>query len=164
MDNLKNILNYDPSTGVFTWAVDRGGAIKRGNVAGGIDRHGYRRIRTGGTQYACGRVAWFLMKGVWPVSDIDHINQNRSDNRWSNLRLVTRQENLQNASQRKNNKSGVVGVDWMLGTGKWRACIYVSGKWIFLGYHTNKFEAVCARKTAEQKYSFHPNHGKMKCL
>lgn len=83
---------------------------------------------------------------------IDHINRNRLDNRKSNLRIVTLQENSFNQSVYKNNTSGVAGVLFNKSKNKWEASIQVNKKRIYLGTFINKEDAINARKEAEEKY------------
>jgi hypothetical protein len=108
---LRELLLYDPTTGIFHWRVSRKGT-RRDGLAGGVSAHGYVKIgvdRTG-QQYAH-RLAWLYMVGEWPTGEIDHINGDRADNRWANLREVTPRENKQNKRKpQRNNKSGFLGV------------------------------------------------------
>ena len=91
---------------------------------------------------------------VMDISDeniaVDHINHNKSDNRKNNLRFVTDSQNSMNRGISSNNTSGVTGVNKH--NGKWTARIGVNTKRIFLGDYDNFFEAVKARKEAEEKY------------
>lgn len=84
----------------------------------------------------------------------DHIlgKETRYNNRKSNLRIVTKQQNGMNSALSENNTSGVTGVKWHSRDNIWEACITVNYKRIYLGRY-NKFEdAVKARKEAEEKY------------
>ena len=83
---------------------------------------------------------------------IDHINRIRHDNRKSNLRYATIQENARNKSIQHNNTSGVPGVSWRKDRNKWRAYITITGKQITLGLFEDKNDAINARKKAEEKY------------
>tara|TARA_R110000765_G_scaffold21534_1_gene55267 strand:- start:142 stop:627 length:486 start_codon:yes stop_codon:yes gene_type:complete len=83
---------------------------------------------------------------------IDHINRDPLDNRRDNLRIVTRQENNMNLSIKKNNKSGITGVHWHKGNGKWVAQIKYKNKKIYLGIFEKLEAARKARKDAEMKY------------
>jgi hypothetical protein len=94
-----------------------------------------------------------------PEHGIDHEDGNGLNNRWENLRDVTRLENMRNRRKYKNNTSGVVGVVWNKARGKWQVQIKVKGTLIFLGYFVNKDDAIKARKKADIKYGFHKNHG-----
>lgn len=81
---------------------------------------------------------------------VDHINGNPSDNRKSNLRVVTQAKNMQNRKTNVNNTSGVTGVSFK--NGYWTARIMANKKEIFLGIFDNKDDAIKARKKAEEKY------------
>ena len=88
---------------------------------------------------------------------VDHIDGNRSNNRWANLREATRKTNARNMKRPSNNTSAVAGVSWHKKAGKWRA--FLAGK--HLGLFVSKSDATRARKTAERKLGFHPNHGRI---
>lgn len=110
---LREVLDYNPKTGVFRWKVDRnGGQFPAGSVAGGIDELGYRRIKIDGKRYKAHRLAWLYMTGDWPPNDIDHKNRQPGDNRWKNLRSATESQNLANRPKPRNNSSGFKGVIW----------------------------------------------------
>lgn len=84
--------------------------------------------------------------------EVDHINQRRYDNRKDNLRIVTTSQNQMNVAVRKNNTSGISGVNWDIATNKWRARICVDGKRISLGCFDDFNDAIQARQCAEKKY------------
>lgn len=108
---IKNLLSYSPESGLLTWITKRGFAIKPGTLAGGLDKYGYVTVGVSGKQFKAHRIAWLLMTGDWPQKEIDHINGNRADNRWINLRQVDRLTNVQNLrAARKDSKSGLLGV------------------------------------------------------
>lgn len=151
---LKELLHYDPEAGVFIWKNPQSNRIKKGGVAGFIDNCGYRRISTDGKKYIASRLAWILMEGYIPENEIDHINRIRNDDKWRNLRHVTRQCNLRNSGKSKNNKSGVVGVSWSTRDCVWRAQICINRKGISLGQSISKVHAVKIRLKAEIKYNF----------
>ena len=156
--DLKELLHYNPETGVFTWLKNVGSRGRNGGVAGYTNNSGYRKISAKGFQYYSHRLAWFYVHGEWPKI-IDHINHNPSDNRITNLRSVTQEANRRNSSLLKKNKSGVTGVYWCIQKKKWVANIRVNNKTIYLGCFSGKFEALCARMSANNKYGFHENHG-----
>jgi len=157
---LKLILHYDPDTGIFTWLSPRVLRIKKGNVAGVAEASGYIRVQIKGKNYSMHRLAFLYMTGAFPAEHTDHINRNRSDNRWLNLRAVSNSVNQKNAKKRSDNKSRITGVHWDARSKKWCSKIKV-GKSIFIGLFEDFFEAVCARKSAEVLYGFHPNHGRV---
>jgi len=156
---LKSLLDYNPDTGVFTWIKSRKGAAL-GNVAGVVVWSGYRLIQIDRKTYRAHRLAFLWMTGSFPPKETDHINGIRNDNRWCNLRAVTGLENSLNKRKASNNTSGVMGVTWHRVSMKWQASIKVNQRSMALGYYKDFFEAVCARKSAETVFNFHPNHGR----
>lgn len=168
---LKNIIHYNDETGSFVWLkrpremfnCDR--SWNRWNnkycakEAGASTSDGYLAISINNTKYKAHRLAFLYFHGYMPKY-IDHIDQDKTNNRISNLRGVTHKENLMNMRKKKNNTSGVTGVYWRSDIDKWAAQIMVDGRCVPLGTHTDKFEAICARKSAEKRYGFHENHGK----
>jgi len=155
---LKELLNYDPDTGVFTWLVGCGG-VNIGSKAGSLYSYGYIVIKINRFGYRAHRLAWLYMTGEWPEDQIDHIDHDRANNRIINLREATHTINGRNTNIAKNNTSGIMGVNWHRWQRKWRAYISINAKPIHLGTFTDFFEACCARKSAENKYGYHPNHG-----
>ena len=152
-ERLKELLHYDPETGVFTWKVRRGGAAL-GSVAGTIKRDGYRHIGLLGRYMLAHRIVWFLMFGVLP-KQIDHINGNRDDNRASNLRECNAFQNMQNRSPVVKNISGARGVHPSRSlTNPWRALIRVNRKIVHLGNFSTVEAAACAY--VEAKANLHP--------
>lgn len=157
---LKELLQYDPDTGIFTWIGYEGGKAVIGKRAGTIDSiQGYRIITFEGKRYSCARLAWLYVYGDWPKHSIDHINGIRDDNRIANLRDVSLTDNQRNRRLNENNNSGVTGVSWYAARQKWRACITGNGKRIYKSFVD--FDEACAwRKAKEQELGYHPNHGK----
>ena len=148
---LKKILHYDSLTGVFTWLSVKSNQVMVGDVAGTLDGKGYRRVGFNGSYKRAHRLAWFYAHGEWPVSQIDHINRNRDDNRLSNLRLANDQQNCRNRSP-SINKFGVIGLSWCKRSERFCSRITVDRKTKHLGYFFSFLDAVCARKSAENKY------------
>ena len=157
---LKNFLNYNINTGIFTWKQKRGSRICVGDIAGSTSRFGYRCIKLFGTQYKAHRLAWLYVHGRFPIEQLDHIDGNRSNNILLNLREVTPLENQRNRKRNKNNKTGFTGVRWITDCSKWTAQIKISGECIVLGYYTDIISAVIARKKANIKYGFSDTHGR----
>jgi hypothetical protein len=121
--------------------------------------YGYFWGRINAKLYAAHRVCWAIHFGEWPKMDIDHVNGNRGDNRITNLRDVSRGENMRNKRVCPRNKSGLFGVSWCKQTETWRATIGVNGKQIHIGRFLKKEDAFDARQDALVKYNFHKNHG-----
>ena len=154
---LKEILEYDPITGHFTWIKAIADKIKIGKRAGYQKPNGYRFIRINKKSYREHHLAFVYMLGYLP-NIVDHINHNPSDNSWSNLREVTTKENGKNHPKTKRNQTGFVGVS-QRPDGKYVARIYVNNKHKFLGSFNTFEEAKAARQQANVNYNFHHNHG-----
>lgn len=103
-ERLHAVTHYDPETGLFTWAASVG-KVRAGAPAGRVSPFGYVYFRLDGFNWYCHRLAWLYMTGEHPPHDIDHINGARADNRWANLRSVTRSVNLQNQRKARRGKS-----------------------------------------------------------
>ena len=138
---MLKILDYDPDTGVFTWKVRPRKNMSPGTRAGGINEaNGYRYIRFLGIRPTEQRAVWFYMTGKFPEHTIDHINGNRSDNRFCNLREATRLEQNQNFPVRKSS-AGLTGVSWSDSSKKWKSQIKFNNKMKYLGVFNTKAEA-----------------------
>lgn len=131
-ERLKEILSYNPETGVFTNRIDRGN-VKAGAIAGGVDGKGYREVQIDGRKYQAHRLAWLYVYGEMPSGHIDHINYICTDNGIMNLRKATHAENMRNRAAPKNSTTGAKGVSWQKSAGKYRARITADGKSEFLG-------------------------------
>jgi hypothetical protein len=150
MEKVKELLSYDPETGIFVWKSTVASHVKKGKPAGSISDQGYRTIMIGGRNYRAHRLAWLFVYGEWPDFEIDHINRDRLDNRIENLRLAGRKENMRNTKRRTDNTSGVKGVYWSRQRNKWIAQIHVAGKHIHLGVYTCKEKARKAYEIAAE--------------
>jgi len=157
---LKKLLHYNPETGTFTWININKHKVERNNTEAGTASLGYIAIIIKGKSYLAHRLAWLYMTGEWPKRQIDHVNHIRNDNRWINFREVSHQENHKNRPLQKNNTSGISGVCWNKESKKWQAKVKINQKTVGLGYYIDKFEAICARMSANNKYGFHANHGR----
>lgn len=142
---LKELLHYDPDTGVFTRAKAVRGH-KKGAVAGCDNGRGYIRIKVDGRYFLAHRLAWLYETASFPEGEIDHINRNGLDNRIKNLRTVTRSENLLNKGLDHRNTSGVKNVSWDQHREKWVAQVRRNKKQFNLGRFATKDEAVAAVK------------------
>ena len=158
---LKSILDYDPETGLFTNKIMRSPRALTGEVAGTLNGRGYIQIGINGKRYIAHRLAFLYVEGELPPEDVDHINGNRTDNRWQNLRHANKQTNGRNTKRYITNTSGIMGVSWCAPGRKWASHIKVSGRTVYLGYFTTKFAAAYARHQAELKFNFHPSHGRV---
>ena len=169
----REFLRYEPETGKLFWRkrdvrwFKTKKSCKSWNAAfsckeafTSTDNVGYRQGAILGQVLRAHRVIWLIHSGEWPENEVDHINGIRSDNRISNLRSVTAKENMQNVRLTRNNTSGVTGVWKDKKRGKWYAEIFCSGRRYYLGRFDMFEDAVKARKRAESKHGFHPNHGR----
>jgi len=151
-ERLREVLHYDPETGVFTGARRRGKSLP-GSVVGGPNKDGYLRISVDEKLYSAHRLAWLYVYGEFPEHDIDHIDGIRNNNRILNLREVTRSENQQNIyNAYKNSKTGFLGVSQR--GNRFQAQIKINGKRMYLGSFSSPEEAHIAY--IEAKREFHP--------
>jgi hypothetical protein len=152
LNRLREVLSYNPDTGIFTRLISTSNRVRAGDVAGYIESSGYRMIRFEGRQYKAHRLAWLYQTGVWPPHDIDHSNMDRADNRWCNLRYASRSQNKANMRARQDNTSGFKGVCWKMDHRKWQAQISIGGKTLHLGYRDSREEAAALYADAAVKY------------
>jgi hypothetical protein len=124
---LKEILRYDPETGV--WTHSTGGHGKHvGEIAGTITVHGYRQLCIDYVRYRSARLAFLYMTGKWPKCEAEHENRIRHDDRWSNLRDWTVAQNAMNRAVSPRNKLGFKGVSIIKRSGLYGAFITRNGK------------------------------------
>lgn len=150
-ERLRELMHYDPESGVFTWCVSTSHRVRASDVAGHIAGGGYRYIGIDGRTYRAHRLAWLYMAGEWPPHEIDHKDRDPSNNRLCNLRAATRSQNIANCSVRSDNTSGIKGVSWCKVKRKWRASIQVGQKPLHLGYRGTKEDAAALYATAAAK-------------
>lgn len=170
---VREFLDYDRETGAMTWrsrarhwfTTDRAWRIWNrryaGVPAGRTDAKGYSIISIFGSNYKAHRLAYLIVTGNWPPSEIDHKNHVRNDNRWENIRPVSCAENRKNVSRDARNTSGTVGVHWLRHSKKWRAQIGINGVRRHLGMFSSKEDAVATRRLAEALHGYHENHWKV---
>jgi hypothetical protein len=148
-ERLKDLLNYDPETGVFAWRERSKNRVKAGETAGSLQSKGYLQIRIDGRQYLAHRLVWLWMTGEWPTHYIDHVDGNNLNNRFANLRDVTNSVNQQNQRRAsKDSKTGFLGVRQH--HGKFQARIYLDGKVTHLGRFTAPEQAYAAYVAAKR--------------
>jgi len=160
---LKELFRYDSCTGDFIRLQSRRGYnCKKGDIAGYIhNTNGYRLINVDGKKYRAQRLAWLYMLAKFPNSRIDHKDRNKSNNEWMNLRPLTQSENCKNSLMRSNNTSKITGVYWNKLRLRWYANVMVDYKTICLGSSVDFFEACSMRLSANNKYGFSENHGRI---
>jgi hypothetical protein len=160
-DELKEKFIYDPETGDFVFKSHVFGGknnaflmARQGDKAGGT-RHttGYWYLSVKGKRYAAHRMAFLYMTGEVPSCDVDHINGDRCDNSWKNLRIATRAENMQNLKEsHTDNRCGFLGVEKH--RKRFVARICVGGKRKYLGAFNTPEEA--HSRYLEAKRYLHP--------
>ena len=131
--------------------------IKVGDAAGCLSKRGYIHIGFNRSLYKAHRMIWIYHYNENPHIDIDHIDRNRSNNKLDNLRTLTRSENLHNATAKRGNTGGCIGVNFIRSKNLWRPSICVDYNHIQLGQTKDYFEACCRRKSAELKYHIPSN-------
>lgn len=164
LGRLFEALSYDPVTGDFTWLIPGpakggGGRMWPGKIAGSRKPSGYVCINIDGKRYRAHRLAWMYMTGAPPNGQIDHIDLNRSNNVWTNLRLADATGNAFNTPASRNNKSGYKGVYLYKGRPnaspkpRWRAKINVGPRQIHIGTFDTAEEAHAAYECAARRYA-----------
>jgi hypothetical protein len=172
---LKECVSYNPNTGVFSWRAPRPkehfcskSSYKKwhtqyaGKPCLSLDAKGYPCVKLKGKRRLLHQLAFLYVTGSYPAGEVDHINHISDDNRFCNLRIVTRLENSRNMPLFSSNRSGVPGVVWHKGCSKWQAQIRDNGTCVYLGIFSRLCDAKEARDSALIKYGYHPNHGKPK--
>lgn len=152
-DRLKELMHYDPDTGLFTWATKAARKVVVGSRAGSAQPGDYVVIKFDSSRHQAHRLAWLYMTGELPTLDVDHINGDRQDNRWSNLREVSRSENLQNQRRgHQGSTSPLLGVSWSKSRNKWVAQIRPpGGETTYLGAFATQEEAHQAYLNAKRE-------------
>lgn len=151
-ERLRELLHYDPDTGVFTWKKNMKGGVRAGDVAGTEALTGYLVIRIDGKLYLAHRLALMYVRGAWPANKVDHRNRVRRDNRIGNLRDASDTLNAQNTTARTEYPG-----TFMLGGGRrnlrrpWSARIMSDRKVHNLGYFETRQEAHQAYVAAKQR-------------
>jgi len=104
-------------------------------------------------------LAWLWMTDDPLPEEIDHDNRDGTDNRWANLMSSTRPKNGRNQSMQRNNTSGVTGVHWNKGMGKWQGYCHIAGKRRHVGSFDEIDEAAMAVMELRADHGFNPKHG-----
>ncbi len=147
-ERLKELLSYDPLTGVFLWKVNRY-RVKAGDRAGCVSSsNGYRIIRIDQKNYSEHCLAWFFMTGAWPKDEIDHRDLDKARNVWDNLREAT---GSQNKANRRAKGKYPKGVSFHRASGLFSSRAQKDGKQISLGYFKTPELAHAAYCTAAPK-------------
>ncbi|EOA5670578.1 HNH endonuclease, partial [Pseudomonas aeruginosa] len=153
-EELRRLLSYCPETGEFRWKVKPPGKVQIGDLAG-TKGEAFVYIRFEGRRQKAHRLAFLYMTGEMPLGNVDHIDGNSANNAWSNLRLCTHAENMQNRKVSKRNKSGFLGVSKH--SSGWQATIAKDKKYYHLGLFKTPEEAHQAYLAAKaQLHTFNP--------
>lgn len=144
LEEASRIFDYNEETGKVYWKERVHKRIRVGQECGRITDHGYRKLRVFGTEYYVHRLVWLLKTGSWPVYTIDHINNDRLDNRFENLRDIPVQQNVWNTKW--------LGIKKAIRGSTYSSTICVNGTNIYLGNFPTADLASQAYQQAKEKY------------
>ncbi|MBP3935112.1 MAG: HNH endonuclease [Pseudomonas sp.] len=151
---IKDLLSYDKDSGIFTWLKRRGSA-KKGDHAGMVTWDGYIKIGCLGKTYKAHRLAFLFMDGSIPDCDVDHVDGDRKNNSWSNLRKCNDFENQQNRKLSSHNTSGYTGV--VKTSSGWTAVIWAGGNKTHIGsFRSAEAAAIAYAEHKEKLHIFNP--------
>ena len=152
-ENIREKVYCNPDTGAIICKVTN-------QEKSYFTKRGYLYIKLGKKQLRVNRVVWMLERGDIPKDMmVDHINGIKTDNRLSNLRLVTAEENAQNVIKKRPKHNLPPGVKEMTDRKNKRFYVSVSvkGKRMSLGYFETEVEAGQAYIDGKIKYHSHAN-------
>lgn len=171
--DVRECVAYDPQTGAFTWTPRDDASFPNVTAAKIYKRRfegrpaftcigsqGYPCCRIKQVLVTAHRAAFAVMTGEWPPEQVDHVNGDRRDNRWTNLRLASQDMNSRNMAMPKRNTSGRVGVTFDRSRQKWMAQGWAEKRKFYLGRFDRLEQAAAARVAFEREHDFHPNHGR----
>jgi len=151
-ERAREVLAYCHGDGSLTWRITLSRARVAGKSAGYRRRDGYLHIGVDGQMYLGHRLVWLIVTGAWPTCEVDHIDGDRTNNRFVNLRDVDMSGNAQNRC-RPQGKNPYLGVSWDAEQRKWRAGIRVNGRRKCLGRFDDP--AVAHQRYLEAKAKLH---------
>lgn len=158
-DELKELLEYNPDTGLWKWHTPKGNA-KEGWFRGSRGTRDYRVIKIQGKSYKAHRLAFLFMEGALPPALVDHVDGNTANNRWNNLRHCCYSENNLNKRLYSTNSSGHKGVAWREDSRKWQVRVSVAGRQRKFGcYKDLELAALVAEEAREKYHGEFANHG-----
>jgi len=157
---LRQLLRYDPQTGTLFWLprpVEMFESLRVANMwkakfenkpaLNAPNKKGYLCGTLMGVHAKSHRIIWAMQTGKWP-DQVDHIDGNRANNKFSNLREATREQNSKNRSSQKGSASKYLGVSRSSDRKRWSAEIHASGRKIFIGRFFSEDEAARAYDAA----------------
>lgn len=151
---VRELLDYDPKSGLLTWKSDRSN-IRAGTEAG-CRKRTYILVSIDDCVYRAHQIIWLWVTGEWPANFIDHRDLDKKNNRWTNLRLANKSQNMANRGPQVNTSSGLKGAHRYRAGEKygkpWQAGIQVMGRSIHLGHFRTAEEAHAAYCAAAQKH------------
>lgn len=170
---VEQLIAYSPSKGTLHWrnrpeqfspskaANEMWNASWAGKEIKALDLKGYVTVSIFGRQIRAHRLIYFMVVGVWPDCQIDHINGIKSDNRWSNLRPASRRENQRNTRKPRNNTSGFKGVVFDKANKKWYFQLRMDdgSRFTKTGFKTREDAAAACRVKREEIHGEFANHG-----
>lgn len=152
LESLKEYLSYDAETGKFTWIKKPSIGVSIGDEAGGKSLNGYVQICLHGKSYYAHRLAYLFMEGRWPKNILDHVDGDKTNNTWVNIRESTKSGNAQNMRATKS-----TGAHYFKRDGRWMSSICKDGKKYHLGYYDTQEEAHQAYVMAKKElHEFQP--------
>jgi hypothetical protein len=130
---LRALFDYDPESGILTWKVGK----RTGYAVGSVGKAGYLYVKIANVRNVrVHRVIWKWMTGEDPTLDVDHIDRVRTNNRWKNLRTLTRAQNCRNTPGTR--------VTLHKASGLYVTRMRYNGRTISLGYYRTETEAQAA--------------------
>jgi hypothetical protein len=154
-ERLKQLLHYDPVTGVFT-RIQSSRSDRLGQQPGSRNTKGHIQIRIDGKLYVAHRLAWLYVNGQFPINQLDHIDGDKTNNKFGNLRTATNKQNQENVPLQTNNTSGYRGVSFDKRVNKFRAYVCHNRKNITIGlFATGEDAAIAARSVRDQLFTHH---------
>ncbi len=151
---LKELVHYEPETGVFTHRISRQGC-RAGDAAGCADSAGYWVIKLDQRKHYAQRLACLYMTGWWPSDEVDHKDRVRSNNAWTNLRPATDKQQAENRNLYATSTSGFRGVMWREKKRKYEVRIRHNNTDHYLGLFDSIIDAVAVRLRAERDLYTH---------
>lgn len=156
-DEARALFEY--RDGVLYWRQSINRSVPAGAIAGALRAEGYRQVSVRRRMYRAHRIIFLMHHGYLPP-EVDHINEDKTDNRIANLRAATHQQNRNNTGKPATNTSGVKGVCWDKSCGKWKAQCKISGKNYSLGHFDSIEDAAkVVRAFRETHIKEFANHG-----